>query len=86
MLIAHRIALDPNNAQMSCFARACGCARKAYNWMLEEWQKQSAAWKEDNTLPKPNQMALRRKLNSIGREQYPWMPEVTKCALQQAIM
>jgi putative transposase len=66
MLIAHKIALDLNNAQATHMARAAGCARFAYNWALGEWKRQYEAWKEDNTLPKPNQMALRRKLNSVN--------------------
>ena len=86
MLIAHRIALDPNDVQATYFARASGTARKAYNWALDEWQKQYAAWKADNSLPKPNQMALRRQLNGIKREKFPWMLEVTKCAPQMAII
>jgi len=75
--------LKPNNKQATYFSRACGCARFAYNWALAEWTK---AWKPDGYLPKPNQMALRRKLNSIKREQFPWMTEVTKCAPQLAII
>lgn len=86
MLIAHKIALDPNNAQATYFARAAGTARFAYNWALAEWQKQYAAWKLDNSLPKPSQAALRRQLNAIKREQFPWMLEVTKCAPQMAII
>ena len=86
MLIAHKIALAPNNKQATYFARATGCARFAYNWALAEWMRQYEAWKNDNTLPKPSQMALRRQLNSIKREQFPWMTEVTKCAPQLAIM
>ena len=86
MLIAHKIALDPNNAQATYFARAAGTARKAFNWALDEWQKQYAACKADPALPKPSQMALRRKLNSIKGEQFPWMLEVTKCAPQMAII
>ena len=43
MLIAHKIALDPTNAQATYFARACGTARVAYNWALAEWQRQYAA-------------------------------------------
>lgn len=39
MLIAHKIALDPNNAQATYCARASGCARFAYNWALAEWQR-----------------------------------------------
>jgi putative transposase len=86
MLIAHKIALDPNNKQTTYFARATGCARFAYNWALAEWERQYEAWKADPANPKPNQMALRRKLNSIKRTDFPWMLEVTKCAPQMAIM
>ncbi len=31
MIVAHKIALDPNNVQASYFARAAGTARFAYN-------------------------------------------------------
>lgn len=86
MLIAHKIALDPNNAQATYFARACGVARFAYNWALDEWKRQYDAWKADNSLPKPSQAALRRQLNAVKREQFPWMLEVTKCAPQMAII
>ena len=86
MLMAHRIALAPNDKQATYFARAAGTARFAYNWALAEWQKQYAAWQADNSLPKPNQYALRRQLNAIKREQFPWMLEVTKCAPQSAIV
>jgi len=43
MLIAHKIALDPNNVQATYFARAAGTARFAYNWALAEWQRQYEA-------------------------------------------
>jgi len=86
MLIAHKIALDPNNKQRTYFAKAAGCARKAYNWALAEWKGQYEAWKLDNSLPKPNQTALRRKLNGIKRTEFSFMLEVTKCAPQLAIM
>ena len=86
MLRAHKIALAPNNAQATHLARACGVARFAYNWALAEWTRQYEAWKADNSLPKPNQMALRRQLNAIKRSEFPWMLEVTKCAPQLAIM
>jgi putative transposase len=86
MLIAHRIALDPNNVQATYFARAAGVARFAYNWALDQWQKQYEAHKANPALPKPNQMALRRQLNAIKRERFPWMMEVTKCAPQMAII
>lgn len=86
MLIAHRIALDLNNVQATYMARAAGTARFAYNWALAEWQSQYEAWKLDSSQPKPTQAALRRQLNSIKRERFPWMLEVTKNAPQMAII
>jgi len=86
MLLAHRIRLDPNNEQATYFVRAAGVARFAYNWALESWQKQYAAWKTDPALPKPSEAALRRQLNAVKGEQFPWMLEVTKNAPQIAIM
>ena len=86
MLIAHRIALDLNNVQATYMARAAGTARFAYNWALAEWKRQYEAWKLDSSQPKPSQAALRRQLNRIKREQFPWMLEVTKNAPQMAII
>ena len=86
MIISHRIRLAPNNRQATYFAKAAGTARFAYNWALAEWQTQYAAWKDDNTQPKPNQLGLRRQLNAIKRDQFPWMLEVTKNAPQMAII
>lgn len=86
MLIAHKIALDPNNAQATYFKKAAGVARFAYNWALSGWKQQYEAWKSDNSLPKPTQASLRRQLNAIKREQFPWMLEVSKNAPQMAII
>jgi putative transposase len=86
MLIAHQIALNPNNVQATYFARAAGTSRFAYNWALAEWQRQYEACKLDAAKPKPSQMALRRQLNGIKAAQFPWMLEVTKNAPQMAII
>jgi len=37
-------------------------------------------------LPQPSDAGLRRQLNSLKREQFPWMFDVTKCAVQEAII
>ena len=79
MILAHKIALDPTPAQAVYFAKACGVARFAWNWALAEWQRQYKAGS------KPSEAGLRRQLNSLKREQFPWMLEVTKAAPQQAI-
>lgn len=80
MLRAHKIELKINNKQATYFARAAGAARKAYNWALNEWERQ---YKEGG---KPTEVALRRQLNSIKRIEFPWMLEVTKNAPQMAII
>ncbi len=86
MIISHKIRLDPNHKQATYFAKAAGTARFAYNWALAEWQTQYAVWKEDNTQSKPSQFSLRKQLNAIKREQFPWMLAVTKNAPQMAII
>lgn len=75
----HKIKLDPTNAQAAYFSRACGVARFAYNWALAEWKVQYEGG------GKPNEAALRKKLNAIKAEEFPWMAEVTKVAPQNAI-
>ncbi len=80
MLRAHKIQLRANNKQKTYFAKASGTARKAYNWALDEWEKQYKAG------GRPTETALRRQLNSIKRKQFPWMLEVTKNAPQMAII
>ena len=62
MLTSHKIALQPNNKQMTYFRRACGVSRFAYNWALAEWKKQYEAGE------KPNQYTLRKQLNAIKVE------------------
>ena len=99
MIKGHVIRLEPNNKQATYFAKACGVARFAYNWALNEWQRQYQADKtyrdycttnnlpiDDSHLNKPSQGKLRKQLNDIKREQYPFMLEVTKCSPQMAII
>lgn len=80
MFRAHKIEMRVNNKQATYFAKACGTARKAYNWALTEWEKQYEAGNH------PTETALRRQLNSIKRKEFPWMLEVTKNAPQMAII
>jgi putative transposase len=61
-------------------------ARQAYHGALEQWTAQYDAWKADPGMPKPAQETLRKPLNAIKREPLPWMLEVTKNALQMAMI
>jgi putative transposase len=85
VILAHKIALDPKPEQKVYFARAAGTARFAWNWALSEWQRQYAEWREYRCGPKPSEAALRRQLNALKADTFPWMTEVTKNAPQQAI-
>ena len=95
----HIIELTPNNTQATHLKKACGVARFAYNWALSEWKKQYEQDKQyrddclakgiqidETKLHKPSQGKLRKQLNAIKREKYPFMLEVTKCSPQLAIM
>ena len=79
MIRGHKIRLYPNNKQATYFAKACGVARFAYNWALSEWKRRYEAGE------KATESELRKALNAVKSEQFPWMYEVTKCAPQLAI-
>ena len=86
--LAHRIELRPNNKQKTYFMKACGVARKAWNWGLANWmsyyQFNCALPKEDRD--KINGMMLKKEFNAIKKEQFPYMYEVTKYASQQPLL
>lgn len=95
----HIIRLDPNNTQATYFKKACGVARFAYNWALAEWRtqyEQDKAYRDDcltknieidkTKLNSPSQFKLRKQLNSIKKQQFPFMLEVTKCSPQESII
>ena len=95
MKLAHKIELITNQAQREYFAKACGVSRFSYNWALANWNSQYQDWKVAeseakkngivNPLSKPNEYELRKQFNAIKKEQYPFVTEVSKCAVQQAI-
>jgi putative transposase len=79
MIVVHKTALAPNNAQRAMLAKSAGVARFAYNWALAEWQRQRARGE------KPTEGKLRRQLNAIKRSEFPWMLDVPKTCPQQAM-
>lgn len=86
MLLAHKIALDPNAKQRVYFARAAGTARFAWNWALRRWREEYALKCEYCCGPSPSEVWLRRELNAVKRERFPWMYDVGKAAVQEAII
>ena len=79
MMRAHKIELVPTPEQETYFRKACGTARFAYNWGLARWNELRAVGE------KPSVFTLKKELNAIKREQFPWMYEVTKCAPEAAL-
>ena len=79
-ILAHKIALDPNQEQASYFRQACGTARFAFNWALDEWKCQYAIGEKSSAAK------LKIQWNAVRRERFPWSLEVTKCAGSQGIM
>lgn len=76
---AHKIKLYPTKSQEILFRKSCGVARFTYNWALSKWQKD---YKEG---VKWNAYNLKKHLNSIKREEFPWMQETSKTCGQYAI-
>src|SRR5215469_8404347 len=79
IISAHKIRLYPNKRQQTTFAKSCGTARFSYNWALAEWKRQYESGE------KPSEAKLRIQLNSIKKEQYPWMSEVSERCGKYAI-
>ena len=80
MIKAHKIRLHPTPEQANYFARAAGTARFTFNWAVAEWQREYEAG------GKPSALTLRTKFNALKKEQFPWVYEVTKCAVEGAFM
>ena len=76
----YKTELDLNNEQRTACLKHTGCARFAYNWGLA---RAIAAYRA--TGRRPNAMQLHRELNALKKTDFPWMYEVSKCAMQEAL-
>ena len=65
----HTIARCPTPEQVDSFKRACGTARRVWNWALNEWNRQYAAG------GRPNAMALKKPFNAITDTDPQWLDE-----------
>lgn len=73
---AYKTELKPNNKQRTALLKHAGSARFAYNWGLNRVQEKTS---------KPNAMQLHRELNARKKDDFPWMYEVSKCAMQESL-
>lgn len=75
--ISHKIELVPNNKAKTHFKKAFGCARLAYNWGLAKWQEY---YKQGTS---KSHFELIKEFNTIKKEQFPFVYEVSKYATQR---
>lgn len=75
--LAHTIRLYPTSSQETFFKKASGCARVAYNYGLEQYQK----LRKEGL--KPNIPEIKKQFNQEKKILYPWMSETNKDANQQ---
>ncbi|HET9922263.1 MAG TPA: RNA-guided endonuclease TnpB family protein [Ktedonobacteraceae bacterium] len=76
----YKTELDLNNEQRTACLKHAGCARFAYNWGLARAIAASHA-----TGKRPTAIELHRELNALKKTDFPWMYEVSKCAMQEAL-
>jgi len=74
---AHKIRLNPTPEQASYFRRATGTQRFVFNWGLARIKEALDAGEKP-----PHALELKKAFNAIKGEQFPWIYEVTKCAVE----
>jgi putative transposase len=80
VVCGYKTELDLNNEQRTACLKHAGCARFAYNWGLS---RSIAAYRTVGK--RPNAIQLHRELNMLKKTDFPWMYEVSKCAMQEAL-
>ncbi|MFN8488500.1 MAG: RNA-guided endonuclease TnpB family protein [Caldilineaceae bacterium] len=80
MIRAHKIRLNPTPEQEIYFRKAAGVKRFVYNQALELWKWGKAQGVEEFGL-----MEIKRQINMLKDEQFPWMYEVAKDVCEGAI-
>ena len=91
MIKSHKIELKPNKSQLTYLSQSAGTARFAYNWALSQWKNDYEYYQKHpfscSVSPASTRYEgeLRKRLNSIKKQQFPWMYDVSKYAPQQAI-
>lgn len=76
----YKTELDLNNEQRTACLKHAGCARFAYNWGLARTQEIYRT-----TGKRPSAIDLHKQLNALKPTDFPWMYEVSKCAMQEAL-
>jgi putative transposase len=76
---AHLIRLNPTPEQALYFRKATGTARFVYNWGLTQIKRALNEGRQPE-----HALDLKARFNAIKRQTFPWVYEVTKCAVEGA--
>jgi putative transposase len=76
---SQKIRIYPNNKQETFLKQSCGCARLTYNYCLAKWQE------DYKNGIKHNYFTIKKHFNSIKREKFPFVYDVSKWCLEAAI-
>ena len=76
----YKTELDLNNEDRTACLKHAGAARFAYNWGLA---RSIEAYR--TTGKRPTAIDLHKQLNALKPTDFPWMYEVSKCAMQEAL-
>jgi len=76
----YKTELDLNNEERTACLKHAGAARFAYNWGLA---RSIEAYR--TTGKRPTAIDLHKQLNALKPTAFPWMYEVSKCAMQEAL-
>ncbi|MFV2014447.1 MAG: RNA-guided endonuclease InsQ/TnpB family protein [Candidatus Heimdallarchaeota archaeon] len=79
----YKYELNVNNCQITLLKKHAGASRFTYNWGLAQRQVlyRNNTGKDRYT----NAIKQHRLLNSLKKNQFPWMYDVSKCAPQEAL-
>src|SRR6266702_5179011 len=76
----YKTELDLNNEDRTACLKHAGAARYAYNWGLA---RSIEAYR--TTGKRPTAIDLHKQLNALKPTDFPWLYEVSKCAMQEAL-
>lgn len=89
IILTHKIAISPTDVQEEYLRQSAGAARFAYNWGLAKWKEIHAEEKAKKEAgleySSPTENGIRKLLNAVKAEKYPWMYAVSKCCQQESI-
>lgn len=86
MLMAHKIALQPNNAQATHLTKACGWRASLTTGPWRSGSGSTRRTRPPPGSPSPRNWPCAVSSMRVKRERFPWMLEVSKNVPQMAII